>query len=88
MNKVRDETQDKKSVLLANTQSDRKAGRAVAEAEGRQKAQDLGIERYYETNTSTGENVKESLSSLAESIVIQRYKDDGLSSIGGVALNR
>lgn len=88
MNKVRDETLDKKSVLLANTQGDRKAGRAVAEQEGRQKAQDLGVEKYYETNSATGENVKEALCTLAELIVIQRYKDDGLSSIGGVALNR
>lgn len=57
MNKVKDETLDKKSVLVANTQTDRKAGRAVAEQEGRLKASELGVEKYYETNTTTGENV-------------------------------
>lgn len=88
INKVRDHIQDKKSMLIANASCDPKANRVITQKEGRDKAAELKIEGYQETNALTGENVREALGSLAEQIMIQRYKDDGISSIGGVILNK
>lgn len=51
-------------------------------------AQELGISSYFETNVEAGTNIQESLGSLAEQIMIQRCKDDGVSSIGGLHLRK
>lgn len=64
--KVKEHTQDKKCILIANSSSDPKAGRAISEEEGRSKARDLKIDEYFETNAQTGENVIPSIGKLAE----------------------
>ena len=81
VHKVSEHVQGKKSILIANANGDPKATRVISEQEGRQKAEELQIGNFYETNVLTGHNIKESLDGLAEEIINQRLKEDGASNI-------
>lgn len=88
VHKVKDATLDKKSMLIGISNLDRKGSRQVSEQEAQQKRQELKIELYHETETNEAggdkhESINEAISNLVEQIVIQRYTDDGISSIGG-----